>query len=57
MPDRPRPIPPTPARNDAAWPELAHLLASAAGCDCQLLALSLAERADGPEAGKLPRKN
>jgi hypothetical protein len=44
MPERSRPVTASPARNDAAWPELTHLLASAAGCECQMMALSLAER-------------
>ena len=57
MPDQPRPIPATPARNNKAWPELAHLLASAAGCDCQMLALSLAEREVPPTKAAPLHKN
>jgi len=36
--------PPRIAENRNAWPALARLLAPAAGCDCQMLAVSLMMR-------------
>ena len=38
----PRPTPPRPAENAAGWPALAAMLAPGAGCDCQMLAVTLA---------------
>lgn len=42
----PRLTPPRPAESEAAWPALAALLAPAAGCDCQMLAVKIAEKLD-----------
>lgn len=45
---KPEPMPRRIADNQAAWPSLSHLLAAGAGCDCQMLAISIADRLEVP---------
>lgn len=47
MTDKPPPdAPPGWADNSNGWPALATMLAPAAGCDCQVLALMIADQVD-----------
>ena len=50
----PRVTPPRPADNAAGWPALAALLAPGAGCDCQVLAVTLALGLDASQPRERP---